>query len=159
MDRGDLVPDEVILGIMKDALGSTSAEHGAILDGVVRTVPQAEGLMRVLSDLGRPLDAVLMFELPDEELVRRLSARTVCEKCQTPYMGREPGTACEKCGGVLVRRQDDEPESVRNRLAVYQRETAPVIDWFRSQGTRLLGIDALGTPEAVLRRITVALGR
>ncbi|MEP7345599.1 MAG: adenylate kinase [Gemmatimonadaceae bacterium] len=158
MDRGDLVPDDVILGIMKETLGSESARQGAILDGVVRTVPQAEGLTRVLDDLGRPLDAVLMFELPDEELVRRLSARTVCEKCQTPYTGREPGTQCDKCGGTLVRRQDDEPEAVRNRLAVYQQQTAPVIDWYRSQGTRIIGIDALGTPDDVLGRITTALG-
>jgi len=158
MDRGDLVPDEVILGIMKEALGSERARRGAILDGVVRTVPQAEGLTRVLRDLGRPLDAVLMFELPDEELVRRLSGRTVCDSCQTPYTGREPGTSCEKCGGTLVRRKDDEPDAVRNRLAVYQKQTAPVLDWYRQAGTRIIGIDALGTPERVLERITTALG-
>lgn len=158
MDRGDLVPDDVILGIMKEALGSERAKRGAILDGVVRTVPQAEGLSRVLRDLGRPLDAVLMFELPDEELVRRLSGRTVCDTCQTPYTGREPGTVCEKCGGRLVRRKDDEPDAVRNRLAVYQKQTAPVLDWYRQAGTRILGIDALGTPERVLERITTALG-
>ncbi len=158
MDRGDLVPDEVILGIMKEALGSEGARKGAILDGVVRTVPQAEGLARVLRDLGRPLDAVLMFELPDEELVRRLSARTVCETCQTPYTGRAPGTRCDKCGGTLVRRKDDEPDAVRHRLAVYQQQTAPVLDWYRSHGTRVVGIDALGTPEHVLGRITTALG-
>ena len=158
MDRGDLVPDEVILGIMKETLGSERAKRGAILDGVVRTVPQAEGLAGVLRDLGRPLDAVLMFELPDEELVRRLSARTVCDTCQTPYTGRQPGATCEKCGGTLVRRKDDEPEAVRNRLSVYQTQTAPVLDWYRKQGTRIIGVDALGTPERVLGRITTALG-
>ncbi|MBV6521058.1 MAG: adenylate kinase [Gemmatimonadaceae bacterium] len=158
MDRGDLVPDDVILGIMKEALGSDRARHGAVLDGVVRTVPQAEGLSRVLSDLGRTLDAVLTFEIPDEELVRRLSGRTVCDSCQTPFTGREPGTTCEKCAGTLVRRKDDEPDAVRNRLAVYRIQTQPVLDWYRKRGTRILEIDALGTPERVLQRITMALG-
>ena len=159
MDRGDLVPDEVILGIMKEALTSPGAERGAILDGVVRTVPQAEGLERTLSGLGRPLDRVLVFDLPNEEIVRRLSARTVCESCQTPYTGREPGSICPKCGGRLVRRKDDEPEAIRNRLAVYDRDTAPVLDWYRRRdGGKLVTIDASGTPDAVLAQVKRALG-
>lgn len=159
MDRGDLVPDEVILGIMKEALGAPAAANGAILDGVVRTEPQAAGLQRVLKELGRRLDAVLTFDVPDEELVKRLSGRTVCDNCQTPYTGREPGTTCEKCGGTLVRRKDDEPEAVRNRLAVYQRQTAPVIEWYRNDGARLVSIDAVGTTDAVLKRALNALGK
>ena len=159
MERGDLVPDDVILGIMKEALSSAAAARGAILDGVVRTGPQAEGLARVLGELARPLDAVLMFEVPDEELVRRLSGRTVCESCQTPFTGRAPGESCEKCGGSLVRRKDDEPDAVRNRLAVYQRQTAPVIQWYRDQGARLLGIDAVGATSDVLTRALAALGQ
>ena len=84
MERGDLVPDDVILGIMKEALAAPEMRDGVILDGVVRTVPQAEGLARVLAELGRRLDAVLLFEEDEEELVRRLGARTICEECQTP---------------------------------------------------------------------------
>ena len=158
MDRGDLVPDDVILGIVKDALGAPAASRGAILDGVVRTKAQAAGLQRVLKELGRRLDAVLTFEVPDEELVRRLSGRTVCESCQTPYTGREPGSACDKCGGRLVRRKDDEPEAVRNRLAVYQKQTAPVIEWYRRDGARLVSIDAVGTTTDVLNRAMAAFG-
>jgi adenylate kinase len=158
MDRGDLVPDDVILGIMKDALGAPAAEKGAILDGVVRTEPQAAGLQRALGELGRKLDAVLTFDVPDEELVKRLSSRTVCDNCQTPYTGRDPGTTCDKCGGTLVRRKDDEPEAVRNRLAVYQRQTAPVIDWYRNDGARLVSIDAVGSTDDVLNRALKALG-
>ena len=158
MDRGDLVPDDVILGIMKEALASPAAAKGAILDGVVRTVPQAEGLQRVLEELGRPLDAVLIFEIPDEELVKRLSARTVCSNCQTPYTGREPGSTCEKCGGTLVRRKDDEPEAVRNRLRTYQEQTAPVIGWYRQAGGPLRPIDAQGSMDDVLARARKALG-
>ena len=157
MDRGDLVPDDVILGIMKEALGTPSAARGAILDGVVRTEAQAAGLERVLDELGRPLDAVLIFEVPDEELVKRLGGRTVCDTCQTPYTGREPGSKCEKCGGTLVRRKDDEPDAIRNRLAVYQRQTAPVIDWYRRDGARLVSINAVGTTADVLQRAMGAL--
>ncbi len=159
MDRGDLVPDAVILGIMKEALSAPSAVRGAILDGVVRTEPQAEGLARALGELGRAVSAVLLFEVDDEELVRRLGGRTVCDRCQTPYTGREPGTSCERCGGVLVRRKDDEPEAIRNRLAVYQAQTAPVIDWYRRAGTPLLAIDAIGAVDDVTARALDALRR
>jgi adenylate kinase len=159
MDRGALVPDEVILGIMKDALAAPSATKGAILDGVVRTVPQAEGLSRALGDLGRAVAAVLLFEIPDEEIVRRVSGRTVCESCQTPYTGKNPGDTCAKCGGKLVRRKDDEPEAVRTRLAVYQRQTAPVIDWYRTHGVKVATIAAVGTPDEVHERVLRAIGR
>lgn len=158
MDRGDLVPDEVILGIMKETLGAPASARGAILDGVVRTVPQAEGLQRVLGELQRPLDAILIFDVADDELVERLSGRTVCERCQTPYTGRAPGSACEKDGGTLVRRKDDEPAAVRNRLAVYKAQTAPVVEWYRSRGAPLRTIDALGSMEEVLARALRALG-
>ncbi len=159
MDRGDLVPDEVILGIMKEALSAPSASKGAILDGVVRTIPQAVGLNRVLSEIGKRLDGVLLFQVADEELVRRLSGRTVCEKCQTPYTGREPGEKCDNCGGTLVRRKDDEPEAVRNRLKTYHSQTAPLIDWYRSDGARLMAIDAVGSLDEVLERVNMALRR
>ena len=159
MDRGDLVPDGVILGIMKEALSAPNAVKGAILDGVVRTEPQAAGLQTVLDELGRTLDAVLLFEIDAEELVKRLGARTVCDSCQTPYTARAAGSSCPRCGGTLVRRADDEPEAVRNRLAVYQRQTAPVIEWYRSRGARLVSIDAVGTTDQVLRRAMSALLR
>jgi adenylate kinase len=159
MDRGDLVPDEVILGIIRDVLAAPDASAGAILDGVVRTVGQAQGFEAVLRDLGRTLDLVLLFDVPDEELVKRMSGRTVCDTCQTPYSGRETGTRCEKCGGTLVRRKDDEPEAVRNRLAVYQRQTEPVIDWYRSNGAPVVRIDATGTTGQVLQRVQTVLGK
>ena len=157
MDRGELVPDDVILAIMKDTLARPEMARGAILDGVVRTVPQAEGLERVLGELGREVDAVLLFEVPDDELVRRLSGRTICDRCQTPYTGREPGTPCDKCGGRLVRRKDDEPEAVRRRLQVYREQTAPVIDWYRRNGTPLVSVDAVGSPATVTERVVRAL--
>jgi adenylate kinase len=159
MDRGDLVPDAVILGIMKEALSQPSAARGAILDGVVRTVPQAEGLRAALADLKRTLTAVLLLDVDEDELVRRLGARTVCESCQTPYTGRAPGSVCPKCGGRLVRRTDDEPGAVRQRLAVYRAQTAPVIQWYATHGTPVLPIDAVGTPDEVRARVVRALAR
>ena len=138
MDRGDLVPDDVILGIMKEALAAPAAANGAILDGVVRTIPQAEGLRDMLAELGRELDAVLLFDVADEELVRRLSGRTTCDECQRPFFGREPGEPCAVVRrndgqGTLVRRKDDEPDAIRKRLDVYAAQTEPVIDWYRQQ--------------------------
>jgi adenylate kinase len=157
MDRGDLVPDEVILGIIKQALSEPRAAGGVLLDGVVRTVPQAEGLAKVTAELGTKVDAVLCFDIDDEEIVRRLAGRTVCESCQSPYTGRAPGTACDKCGGRLVRRKDDEPEAIRNRLAVYQRQTAPVLEWYQQHGTRVAVIDAVGSVQDVTARALGAL--
>jgi adenylate kinase len=159
MDRGDLVPDAVILGILRDVLSSPSTAKGAILDGAVRTVPQAEGLASMLAELGRGVDRVLLFDIGDETLMARLSGRTVCENCQTPYMGREPGSKCEKCGGTLVRRKDDEPNAIRNRLRTYRAQTAPVIGWYGQQGMKVQKVDADGSVDKVTRRAIGALRR
>ena len=157
MDRGDLVPDDVILGIMKDTLAKSPYARGVLLDGVVRTVPQAEGLERVFSELGRSVDVVLAFDIDNEEIVRRLSGRTVCENCQTPYTGRDPGSACDKCGGKLVRRKDDDPEAIRRRLQVYEAQTAPVFDWYARNGARVAVVDAVGSVNDVTTRALRAL--
>ncbi len=142
---------------MKDTLSSPATAKGAILDGVVRTVPQAEGLVRLASELGRKVDKVLLFDIDDEELVRRLSGRTVCEDCQTPYNGREPGSTCRKCGGKLVRRPDDEPAAIRTRLDVYRSQTEPVIRWARDHGLDMTTLDAKGKLDDVTDRAMKAL--
>ena len=152
MDRGDLVPDSVILGIMKEVFSSPSTKEGAILDGVVRTVPQADGLSIMLAELGRKVDKYLLFDVSDDELVQRLGGRTVCDSCQTPYKGFEPGTKCSKCGGTLVRRKDDEPESIRNRLKVYREQTEPVIAWVKDNKMDLVEIDATGDLDEITDR-------
>ena len=163
MDRGDLVPDTVIMGIMGEALAQADARNGTILDGVVRTTPQAEGLNAQLGRLGRKVDAVLLFDIAEDELVRRLGGRTTCDVCQRPFFGREPG---EKCGvdghapeGTLTRRKDDEPDAVRKRLAVYRDQTSPVIDWYKTHGATFVRIDAIGTVGAVEARVQQALER
>jgi adenylate kinase len=162
MDRGALVPDSVIMGIMQEALAAPDAARGAILDGVVRTTPQAEGLAAMLATLGTPLDAVLLFEVDEEELVRRLSGRTTCDACQRPHLGRAPGEPCSDCAhtppGTLVRRKDDEPEAIRTRMQVYHDQTAPVVDWYAAHGARMVPINALGTLEEVEARVQRGLG-
>jgi adenylate kinase len=157
MDRGDLVPDSVILGILQDVMTSPATAKGAILDGAVRTVPQAEGLGAMLGEIGKKVDNVLLFDVDDDELVKRLSTRTVCQACQTPYMGRDPGTACAKCGGKLVRRKDDEPEAIRNRLEVYRSQTEPVIGWYKGKKLKVSKVDATGTVDEVTSRAVKAL--
>jgi adenylate kinase len=159
MDKGDLVPDEVILGIVGDALRKIEFTPGVILDGVIRTVPQAEGLEKVLAPMKRVLDAVLQFDIENDEIVRRLSGRTVCESCQTPYTGREPSTPCDKCGGMLVRRKDDEPAAIRNRLEVYEKQTAPVMDFYEKRGMRVVHVTATGDVADITKRALKALGR
>jgi adenylate kinase len=159
MERGDLVPDAVILGIIREALAAPEQAKGAILDGVVRTTPQAEGLNSVLHGLGRKLDGVVIFEIADDELVTRLSGRTTCEVCSTPYLGKSPGELCPKGdGGKLVRRKDDEPEAVRRRLEVYHAQTEPVIAWYTKAGAPVRHIDAVGSLEDVESRAVRALG-
>jgi len=158
MDRGDLVPDQVILGIMRDVLASPETARGAILDGAVRTVPQAQGFNEMLAELGRSIDAVLVFDVADDVLVTRLSGRTTCNVCQTPYTGLEPGAPCAKHdGGVLTRRKDDEPDAVRNRLKVYHQQTEPVIAWYESHEMPVHRIDAVGTLDEVTARALAAL--
>ena len=159
MDRGDLVPDDVILGIVRETLARPEYARGAVLDGVVRTVPQAEGLERVFKASKRSVDAVVYFDIDNDHIVDRLSGRTVCDKCQTPYTGRNAGERCDKCGGTLVRRKDDEPDAIRQRLKVYESQTAPVFDWYQKQGTRIAAVNAVGSVDEVTQRARKALGR
>ncbi|HVB30968.1 MAG TPA: adenylate kinase [Gemmatimonadaceae bacterium] len=157
MDKGALVPDAVILGIVGQALSAPAYAKGVILDGVVRTVPQAEGMRDALRALGRQVDAVVNFDVPNDEIVHRLSSRLVCAGCQTPYMTGAVGDPCPKCGGRLMRRKDDEPEAIRTRLAVFEAQTKPVFDWYRTHGTKVVTVNAVGTVDAVSARALEAL--
>jgi adenylate kinase len=157
MERGELVPDSLILGIVGEELGQPQYAKGVILDGVVRTVPQAEGLEHMLKGLGRHVDAVLAFDIDNDEIVRRLSGRTVCENCQTPYTGRSVGDVCDKCGGALMRRKDDDPEAIRTRLKVYDQQTAPVLDWYQKNNDKVVIVDAVGAVEDITSRALGAL--
>jgi len=160
MDDGHLVPDDLVTGIVADRLTSPECGNGFLLDGFPRTVPQAEALGRLLTDRGQPLDAVVLIAVPTDEVVRRLSGRRVCPDCGTMFHValQPPATPgrCDSCGGALVQREDDREETIRHRLAVYTRETAPVLDHYRRAGL-LREVDGTGTREDVARHVEAAL--
>jgi adenylate kinase len=160
MDAGDLVPDEVTIAMVRDRLNDEDAESGFLLDGFPRTVPQAEALKDILSELGTPLDAVLELKVDDEEVVRRLSGRRTCRQCghvwhQEFDPPRHDGV-CDKCGGELFQRDDDQPETIRRRLEVYNENTAPLVGYYDDQGL-LVAIEATGPVDGVTKRAVSAL--
>jgi adenylate kinase len=146
----------VIIGLMADRLGEADARKGFVLDGYPRTVPQAEALDRFLDEHGLSLDRVVVFDLPDDVLVERLTGRRVCRDCGRNYhvtfSPSRRGGRCEHCDGELYRRRDDEPDTVRRRLAVYVRDTRPLVDHYRRQG-RVETVSAVGTVDAVAAAI------
>jgi adenylate kinase len=137
-DRGELVPDDVILKRVAERFGQPDAAQGFILDGFPRTIAQAEGLAAMLDRLGHNVDSVIYFDVSEPELIRRLTGRRLCRACQTPFhvVSAPPKRAgvCDKCGGELYQRVDDSEATVRNRLGVYERQTAPLLDYYRKRG-------------------------
>lgn len=160
MERGELVPDEVVIEIARQKLAEVG-KSGFMFDGFPRTVPQAEALDRVLAELDMPIDAVISLMVPEDELVRRLSGRRICSECSKPSMvdpmGQGIEAKCKACGGELIQRADDKPEAVRNRLKVYEKSTAPLIEYYRNRGV-LVEINASGSVEQVFQRVVDALG-
>lgn len=138
MDQGALVPDEVTIGIVKERLVKDDCKDGFLLDGFPRTIAQAESLEELLNDLGRSIDKVLHIEVPEEKLVERLSGRWVCPNCGTAYHvefnpPKEEGK-CDKDGSTLFQRDDDKPETVKNRLAVNLEQTEPLLNFYKEKG-------------------------
>ena len=137
MDRGELVPDDVTVRMLLERISQPDAADGYILDGFPRSQAQAEALDEALTNRGENIDKVLLVDVSEDELVRRLSGRWICRACQTPYHAvnnppKAEGT-CDVEGGELYQRDDDKPETVRNRLGVYQDQTAPLIDYYTAQ--------------------------
>ncbi len=160
MDRGELVPDDVVIAIARDKVASTGKD-GFVLDGFPRTIVQAEALDEALEGLGKPLAAVVNLRVDREELIRRLSGRRVCPSCGEPYHidskpSREPDV-CDRCGAELTHRNDDKPEAVKNRLEVYEAQTAPLLGYYEGKGL-LRNVDAVGDIEVILGRIAGSLG-
>lgn len=152
IDKGDLVPDEVTIAMVKDRIQRPDCAHGVLFDGFPRTLPQAEGLDKMLADDGYRLDGVLYLYASDEVLVKRLSGRRICRNCQTPYhiVFNPPAKqgVCDVCGGELYQRDDDKPETVLARLQVYHNQTAPLIDYYRQAGL-LKEVDGVGDMETI----------
>ncbi len=146
MDAGELVPDDVIIGLVTERLQGKDTEAGFILDGFPRTSTQAVALDGELSKLGRPLDAALLINVDSEVIVKRLTSRRMCKECG--YIGSIADAVCPKCGGEMYQRGDDNEATVRNRLNVYEKSTAPLIDYYRGCDL-LLSIDGDRDPEVV----------
>jgi adenylate kinase len=160
MDAGELVPDELICGVIEERLDSGEADDGFLLDGFPRTIAQAEMLEQALDKRGRSLTAALLIEAPDEEVVRRLSGRRTCAKNGHVYhVEFDPPKnegVCDQDGSRLVQRDDDKPETVRKRLRVYHEQTEPLIEWYSGRGL-LRRFDGQRTPEEVNSHIRATL--
>ncbi|HCY8704127.1 TPA: adenylate kinase [Staphylococcus aureus] len=138
MDRGELVPDEVTVGIVKERISEDDAKKGFLLDGFPRTIEQAEALNNIMSELDRNIDAVINIEVPEEELMNRLTGRRICESCGTTYhlVFNSPKVEgiCDIDGGKLYQREDDNPETVANRLSVNIKQSKPILDFYDQKG-------------------------
>lgn len=160
MRRGDLVPDETVLGIVRERARCLRCGGGFLLDGFPRTVAQAEALEDVLKEQGITLDAVLSYELPIERIIARLAGRRTCEKCKAVFhvesIPPKREGVCDHCGGTLVQREDDRPESIRVRMEAYETSTRPLADFYAARGL-LRTISADGTPEEIFQRTLEAL--
>jgi adenylate kinase len=162
MDTGALVSDDVIMELMGERLRAPDAARGFILDGVPRTIGQAEGIESLLKELGHDLDRVVYFDVPEAELLRRLTGRRLCRSCGTPYhvVSAPPRVPhrCDRCGGELYQRDDDKEETVKRRLHVYTTQTAPLLEYYRNR-SRLVTVPAQGAVDAIADAIRRATSR
>ncbi len=160
MNQGQLVPDRIILDLIRDRLSQDDCNNGFILDGFPRTIPQANGLDELLNDMLAPLDTVVSLEVQTDPIVERLSARRVCQKCGADFnviSNPPPADMIHPgCGGQIIQRDDDKPETIPNRLEVYRRQTEPLKEYYRNKGC-LVEVDGLGTMDEVFDRITKTL--
>ena len=161
MKRGDLVPDQTVLDIIRERIHCVRCPGGFLLDGFPRTVAQAEAFARIMDQEQIQLDAVLNYDLPIEKVVARLSGRRTCPGCKAVFhvTGRPPRVEgiCDHCGTKLQQREDDRPEAVRVRMEVYEKSTKPLTDFYQQRGL-LVTIEAEGTPEEIYQRTLTALG-
>ena len=162
MESGKLVPDDVVIGLAREKLTSPECSSGYILDGFPRTVAQAEALDRMFRETGSPgLNHVVSFDVPNAEIIRRLSGRRSCPTCQTVYhIEHDPPKRegrCDKCGGALVQRADDKPETVEARLKVFDQQTSPLVAYYQTRGL-LRRVDSTGDINEVYRRLRKLLG-
>jgi adenylate kinase len=160
IDQGKLVPDDVTVDMIRKRLQELDSEQGILFDGFPRTLPQAEALDHLLVELNRKIDLVIHLEVSDDEIIRRLSGRLICRECQTPFHREfNPFVKCpyDKCSGeFLYQREDDKPETVRARLKVFQKQTAPLIEHYMAKGL-LVKIDGEKSVETVFKAILEAL--
>jgi adenylate kinase len=161
MTKGQLVPDEVVIGLVEERLAQPDAKPGFILDGFPRTIPQAQALDRVLEKLGRQQIRVVDVRVPEATLIERLGGRLSCPKDGASYHIKftppKQAGVCDSCGTALITRADDQPEAISQRLREYHDKTAPLVDYYQSAGL-LRTVDGVGELEVVLQRVVQALG-
>ncbi len=160
MDKGELVPDKVVIGLIEDRLKQDDTRKGYILDGFPRNTAQAETLDRMLNYLGIPLDLVLSVDVPKEDLLKRLAGRRTCKNCQQMYNvyyspSKKDGV-CDKCGCELSQRDDDKEETIRKRLDVYDAQTSPLIDYYKKEGI-LKSVMGVGSIDEIFNRVCAEL--
>jgi adenylate kinase len=154
---GRYVSDDIMIGMIQNRLRQPDCERGFIMDGFPRTVPQAQALDSLMQDLGRPLDRVIYLKVDTDELLRRLSGRLVCPRCQRTYPpAMSPASRCEVDGSELEQREDDKAEAVKPRIDVYLQKTVPVLDHYRGEGL-VSEIDGRGTIEEISRQVLLAV--
>ena len=161
MDAGNLVPDEITIGMLLDRIHQDDCKKGYVLDGFPRTIPQAESLTAALKERGESIDYAIDVDVPDENIISRMSGRRACLSCGATYhivynAPKKEGV-CDQCGEPLVLRDDDKPETVRNRLDVYHRQTQPLIDYYKKEGI-LAQVDGTQDMEQVFQDIVKILG-
>jgi adenylate kinase len=156
MDQGQLVPDEVVIGIIEERLKAKDCDPGFILDGFPRTIPQAEALQLILTKIGKKIDHVINIEVDPEELVRRLTGRRTCKNCGAMFhiffQAPKKEGICDRCGGMLYQRADDKEETIRIRLKEYEKQTAPLIQYYQGKKT-LRSIQGVGGPDQIFDQI------
>ena len=155
MDAGELVPDQLVIDLVKERLGADEAQRGVILDGFPRNTVQAVPLDSELGALERSIDAALLIDVESKVIVERLSSRRTCRACG--YTGTAADAVCPKCGGEMYQRDDDKPETIQNRLDVYEKNTSPLVEYYRGQG-RLTVVNGDDTVDAVYASAKEALG-
>lgn len=160
MDRGELVPDSVVIGLVKERIAQNDCKKGYILDGFPRNTAQAEALDKVLNDMGMPLDSALSVDVPKDDLLKRLTGRRTCRNCQQMYNvyfspSKKEGI-CDKCSGELYQRDDDKEETIKKRLDVYDAQTAPLIDYYSRKGI-LKTVQGIGSIDEIFSKVCAAI--
>ena len=162
MNRGELVPDAVVVGLVEEKLTSPECQKGFLLDGFPRTEAQADQLSSYLASTGKELDRVVYFSLSTDEIIRRISGRRSCPECKAVYhlesVPPKQAGICDVCGKSLIQRNDDKPETVESRLAVYQEQTAPLVEYYKTRNI-LSELDGAGLVSAVQERLVALLAQ
>ncbi len=161
MDQGQLVPDEVTIGMLLDRISQDDSKNGYVLDGFPRTIPQAESLTAALKERGEKIDYAVNVDVPDDNIINRMSGRRACVGCgatyHVVYNAPKSEDICDTCGEKLILRDDDKPETVKNRLLVYHDQTQPLIDYYKKEGV-LVEVDGTQNLEKVFQDIVAVLG-